>query len=152
MTDYREINALQRDLSRAKSLAEYLLMLVGMDWTDWEVTFLNSIIRQVDERLKIRDTQHALSIRQVEILVELRDESVLYERPEGFSIRSLVNDCLVMQHRLNENELDFVKHHKAAGTTKLRRRQVNFLFHCARKALAIEPYHGWKPTSVDSAA
>lgn len=152
MTDYREINALQRDLPRAKRLAQFLLMLAAMEWTDWEVTFLESIVKQVNERLAAKDTENNLSTRQAEILVQLRDDSVLYESPEGFSIRSLLNDCFAMRHLLNENEVDFVRRHRAAGATKLRRRQVNFLFWCARKALAIEPYQGWKPARVEDAA
>jgi hypothetical protein len=119
---------------------------------DWEVAFLKSIIRQVDERLETRETKDGLSTRQAEILVELQDESVLYETPERFSIKSLVEDCFVMQHLLDKNEVDFIKRHRAAGTTKLRRRQVKFLFHCARKALAIEPHQGWKIEPVEDAA
>jgi hypothetical protein len=151
MTDYREINELQRNLPRAKRLAEFLLMIVGMEWNSWEVAFLESIIRQVDQRLAVKD-KDPLSTRQVEVLVELRDESVLYEHPEGFSIRLLLNDCFEMRHLLNDHEVEFIERHKTAGATKLRRRQVKFLFHCARKALVIEPYQGWMPPPIDDAA
>jgi hypothetical protein len=151
MTDYREINALQRDFHRAKRLAEFLLLMVGTEWTDWEDAFLHSIIEQVDQRIATKDDR-ALSTRQAEILVELRDESVLYERAEKFSIRALIRDCHGMRHLLDDGEAEFIKRHYDAGTTKLRRRQVKFLFHCARKALAVEPYQGWKESSFDAAA
>jgi hypothetical protein len=150
MTDYKEVNALQRDLDRARSVAEFLLALVGMDWTEWEVSFLNSIIKQVDDRIASRNKE-PLSTRQAEMLVELRDDSVWYESPDNFSIKALVNDCFVMQHLLSENEVDFIKHHKVAGTTKHRRREVIFLFRCARKAMAIEPHQGWKLPELDAA-
>jgi hypothetical protein len=155
MTDYREINALQHDLHRARRLAEFLLLIVGAEWNEWETTFLNSIIRQVDERLASPDKERRkdpLSTRQVEILVELRDDSILYGKAEGFSIPSLIAGCFEMQHLLNERELEFIKRHKDAKTTQLRRRQVLFLFHCARKAMVIEPYMGWKAGPVEDAA
>jgi hypothetical protein len=151
MTDYREINKLQRDLPRARRLAELLLAIVGMEWTTWEVSFLESIIRQVDQRLEAKD-KDPLTTRQAEILAELWEESVPYERPDGFSIPSLLNDCFGMRHLLNDDEVEFIDRHRTTGPTKLRRRQVNFLFHCARKAFVIEPYQGWKPAPVDDAA
>jgi hypothetical protein len=151
MIDYREMNELQRDLPRARRLAEFLLVMVGAEWNDWEVNFLHSIIRQVDERLLAKDVNKHLSIRQIEILVGLRDDSVLYEKA-GFLIRSLIGGCFEMRHLLNDSEVEFIKRHKEAATTKLRRRQVFFLFHCARKALVIEPYHGWAPARVEDAA
>jgi len=152
MTDYREINDLQRDLPRARRLAEFLLLMAGIEWTEWEVTFLNSIIRQVDARLLAKDFNDHLSVRQIEILVELRDDAVLYEKVEGLLIRLLIRSCFEMRHLLNDSETEFVTRHIEAGTTKLRRRQVFFLFHCARKALVIEPYQGWMPAPVEDAA
>ena len=116
MTDYREINALQHDLHRARRLAEFLLLIVGAEWNEWETTFLNSIIRQVDERLASPDKERRkdpLSTRQVEILVELRDDSILYGKAEGFSIPSLIAGCFEMQHLLNERELEFIFNYDA---------------------------------------
>jgi len=150
VTDYREINELQRDIARARDLAKFLLMMVEVKWTDWEVTFLTSVIQQVNERLERKD-DYPLSTRQVEILVDLRDESVLYERAENFSIKSLVKECFLMQHLLTDDQAEFIRRHASGGTAKLRRRQVKFLFRCARKALVIEPYQGWRESVEDAA-
>jgi hypothetical protein len=57
-----------------------------------------------------------------------------------------------MQHLLDEDQVNFITRHKLAGTTKLRRREVRFLFACARRGLVIEPYQGWKSEPVEEAA
>jgi hypothetical protein len=41
MIDYREINALGKDPSRARRLAQFLLTLTDAEWTDWELDFLD---------------------------------------------------------------------------------------------------------------
>jgi hypothetical protein len=148
MTDYKELNALQRDIRRCKRLAQSLLAMPDMEWDAWPVTFFNSIVRQVDERLADK-RKDPLTILQAQKLVELRDETIWHEAPAGFSIKALVSDCLSAQHLLEEDEAEFLKRHHAAQSTKLRRREIYFLFHCARKAMAIEPYQGWFLPKLD---
>jgi hypothetical protein len=97
MPDYREINELQRDVERARQLAQLLLRLIEIEWTDWELTFLHSIIRQANERLASKD-KSPLSTRQIEILVGLREDSVLFENAEGFLIRSLTRRAVRTSH------------------------------------------------------
>ena len=106
MTDYKEINALQRDLPRAKRLAEFLLAIPDMDWTRWEGTFLPSIVAQVDERLAAK-RKDPLTIDQAQKLIELKDSTIWYEAPAGFSIKSLVNDSILARHLLDDDDVEF---------------------------------------------
>jgi hypothetical protein len=139
MTDYREINALQRAPKRAQGLARFLLKLHDIEWTEWELDFLESMSR--------READEDLSTRQAEKLVELHEASVWYNTAEGFSVRSLVRASSEMRHLLAEHDADWVKHHADIGTTSLRRRDVGRLMRCARTTGEIEPYQGW---SVDT--
>src|SRR5215510_12149966 len=55
MTDYREINALQRDPERVRRLAQFLVALKEIEWTDWELDFLQDMAARVsDEDLTTR--------------------------------------------------------------------------------------------------
>jgi hypothetical protein len=146
MTDYREINALQRDPERARRLARFLRALADIAWTDWEIDFLQDMADRMSEE--------DLSTRQAEKLVELRDASVWYEKVDGFSVRLLVKNCCEMRHLLCEHDEDFVVRLKNEGAMKLRRREAARLMRRARTTGEIEPYHGWslEKTQVEEAA
>jgi CRISPR/Cas system CMR-associated protein Cmr1 (group 7 of RAMP superfamily) len=133
MTDYREINALQRDPARATRMAQFLLGLHDIAWTDWEVDFLRSMSRESEE---------SLTTRQAEKLVELRDASVWHSRVDGFSLKLLIKSCNEMRHLLSERDEEFVVQLKEQGTTDLRRRDAARLIRCARITSEIEPYQG----------
>lgn len=135
MTDYREINALQRDPERARRLAQILLALTDIEWTDWEFDFLRS--------MAARETDEDLSTRQSEKIVELRDASVWHEKVDGFSLRFLIKNCSDMRHLLSEHDGEFVVRLKDEEVVKLRRRQAGRLMRCARIVGEIEPCQGW---------
>jgi hypothetical protein len=134
MTDYREINALQRDPARAARMAQTLLALHDIAWTDWELDFLGSMSRESDEDL---------STRQAEKLVELRDASVWHSSVDGLSLRLVVKSCNEMRHLLSERDEEFVVRLREQGATALRRRDAARLMRCARITGEIEPYQGW---------
>jgi hypothetical protein len=143
--DYREVKALQRDPEHARGIAQYLFKLSDIEWTDWELDFLENM----------SDWQHELSTRQGEKLIQLRDAAMLYEKVEGFSLKTLVHNCFASRLDLSESDQDFVERRKLSGATKFRRREAARILRCARTIGLIETYHGCTldpPAFVVSAA
>jgi hypothetical protein len=132
VTDYREINALQRDSQRARDLATFLCKLKGIDWTDWELDFLENMSGWTGD----------FTTRQGEKLIELRDASMWYETVEGFSLRILVARCDCARLDLSENDVEFFERIKASGARKFRRRDAARILRCARQLGVIESYQG----------
>jgi hypothetical protein len=133
VTDYREINALQKDSQRARNLATFLCKLKDIDWTDWELDFLENMSGRTED----------LTTRQGEKLVELRDASMWYQTIEGFSLRLLVEKCCCGQLGLSDQDAEFFEHVKSSGARKFRRRDAARILRCARQLCEIEPYQGW---------
>jgi hypothetical protein len=132
MPDYREINAIQKDPARARTLAQHLCKLEDIAWTDWELDFLENISGCRDE----------LSTRQGEKLIELRDETVWYTAVDGFSLKTLIDRCHLCRDELREDDAAFIARLKEARTTKLRRKDARRLLRCARTLGEIEPHQG----------
>lgn len=132
--DYRKIDALSKDVSRAARLATFLLKLPEMSWTDWETDFLEAISTRGEP----------LSTRQAEKLVELEDASVWHDRTaDGFSVRLLVRECFLARAELaGEADVAFIERLHAEGCTRLRRVGLQRLLRCARVLGVIEPYAG----------
>lgn len=134
MTDYREINDIAKDARRVRSIAEYLLKLCDMDWTDWELDFLDTM----------RAREEPLSTRQAEKVVELRDDAVLYRKVDGFVLKTLIGQCYLYRNELNSDyERQFVERLKSSGQEALRKRDALRLLQCARAIGEIEQHHGW---------
>jgi hypothetical protein len=131
MIDYRELDALAKDPGRASLTATMLLTLADADWNEWEVDFL--------ENLSTWKTP--LSTRQAEKLIELRDAGVLYDKIDGFSLKTLIDKLWIYRHELADGS--FIEHLKASGAVKLRKRQALKLLAYARQIGEIEPHHGW---------
>lgn len=132
--DYRKIDALSKDVSRAQRLAGFLSRLPEISWTDWEADFL--------EAISIRG--EPLSTRQAEKLLELAEASVWHERTaDGFSVRLLARDCFLARAELaGEADVAFIERLHAEGCTRLRRAGLQRLLRCARATGVIEPYAG----------
>jgi hypothetical protein len=134
MTDYRELNALAKDSARARTLAQYLLKLADIEWTDWELDFLEDRTRQEEE----------LSTRQAEKLIELRDASVLHSKVEGFVLKILLEKCVLYGCELgNDYDIEMMQRLKASGQTSFRRRDAARILRCAREIGELEPHQGW---------
>jgi hypothetical protein len=132
MADYREILALQKDPARARTLAQTLVHMEDMAWTDWEFDFLESIGCR----------RHDLTTRQGEKLAELCDEAAWYTTVEGFSLRALVGRCHLCRDELGLSDAAFIARLKAANAARLRRKDARRVLQCARRIGEIEPYHG----------
>ena len=132
MPDYREIHAIQKNPARARSIAQFLCTLDDVEWTDWELDFLENLSGWDDE----------LSTRQGEKLIELRDEAIWYASVDGFSLKVLIGRCYLCRDELSEQDAAFIERLKTSGATKLRRKEARRLIRCARAAGEIEPHQG----------
>jgi hypothetical protein len=132
MADYREIMDIQKDPVRARAMAQFLSALDDMEWTDWELDFLDSIgARQGD-----------LTTRQGEKLIELRDEATWYTAVDGFSLETLIDRSHLLRDELAEADAAFIERLEVSGATRLRRKDARRLLRCARTLDEIEPHQG----------
>ena len=123
MIDYREVNALAKDHQRANDLAKELLGLQDTGWSEWETDFLGNMSGWRSE----------LSTRQAEKLIVLREDGVLYDKVDGFSLKRLIDRCWTYRdERVRERDVEFVCRLKEQGAVKLRRRTACRLLACAR--------------------
>lgn len=131
MTDYRKIDALAKDVERARRLAHFLLKIADMAWTDWELDFLEAMGQRTEP----------LTTRQAEKLDELEEASTWYDKVPGeaFSVQLLVRSCHLARADLaNDDDAAFVERLQAKRSTKLRRRALGRLSRCARELGVIE--------------
>jgi len=132
MPDFREVHALQKDPARARSTAQYLCKLRDIDWTEWELDFLETI----------SGWDRELSTRQGEKLLQLREAALWYDRVDGFLLKSLIDACYVNRDELQDRDCEFIERLKLSGASKLQRRDASRVLRCARATGVIEPYHG----------
>jgi hypothetical protein len=132
MANYREILAIQKDPARARAMAQVLVHMEDMQWTDWELDFLDSI----------GSRQHDLSTRQGEKLAELADEAAWYTTVEGFSLHALIACCHLCRDELAAADAAFIDRLMAANVTRLRRKDARRVLQCARRIGEIEAYQG----------
>jgi hypothetical protein len=132
MADYRDILALQKDPARARTTAQALVHMGDMEWTDWELDFLESIGCR----------RHDLTTRQGEKLAELCDEAAWYTTVEGFSLRALIECCHLCRDELGLSDAGFIAQLQAADANRLRRKDARRVLRCARRIGEIEAYQG----------
>ena len=124
MIDYRELDALAKDPKRANATAAMLHELEDTDWNVWETDFLEHMSAW----------RSTLSTRQAEVLIELRDASVLLDKMRGFSLKALIDRLWMYRDELTEeSDVEFVSQLKESGAAKLRKRQAAKLLAIARK-------------------
>jgi hypothetical protein len=133
MTSYREVVEIQKDVARARSLAQALSKLDDAAWTDWELDFLDSIAAR----------RTGLTTRQGEKLIELRDAATWYSAVDGFCLKTLIDRCYLLREELDEGNAGFIKHLTASAATRLRRKDARRVLACARTLGEIEPHQGW---------
>ena len=134
--NHREMKALAENADSVRSLAGYLLQLQVLDpqlaWSDWELDFLAN--------MQAHKGPEPLTMRQVEVLVELRDAAKTYTRLGGMDVVSLINGCWLARFDLDEDGEAFVVSLKASGTRGLKRRQALRLLALARELDIVEGY------------
>lgn len=139
MASHREMKDLAESLPAIRALAAYLLKLAHatppVEWTEWELDFL--------EHMAARDSPEPLSMRQREILVELRDSTVRHGRLDGFSVPNLIERCWLERWDLaGEADVEFITALRAAGLPTVSQRQGGRLLRCSRELGIIESHHG----------
>jgi hypothetical protein len=132
MASYIEMHKLAQNPAAVASLASFLIKLPDIDWTEWEINFLADLAN--------RDGTEALSTRQSEKLVELRDDAKSYTKFDGFSVGGLVRNCWIARDELDEDDEAFIDRLKQDAVTSLKKRPLMTLLRCARQLGLIDGY------------
>jgi hypothetical protein len=134
--NHRDMKALAENAEAVRSLAGYLLQLAQVDdqvqWTDWELDFLG--------HMQLHEDGVVLTLRQVEVLVELRDHAKTYTSLDGMSVVSLINDVWLARYELDEEDEQFVSALKMSASKGVKRRAAQRLLALARQAGLVEGY------------
>ncbi|MGE3917505.1 MAG: hypothetical protein AB7F78_17570 [Hyphomicrobiaceae bacterium] len=128
--DYREIERLKADSRAFRSLAQSLLQRSDVEWTEWELDFLECVSEH--------ELEPGPSTRQCEVLVELRDGATAISLVEGFSVRAMVEATWQARLDLDEGDEAFISSLHASGAAAIKKRAVRRLLACARRAQVIQ--------------
>jgi hypothetical protein len=130
--DYREIDRICKDVVAVRSLAKQLLDLSQADWNDWELDFLQHMVRRRSE---------PITTRQGEKLLELRDDVEYYSSVHGFGVQSLIDNCWLARDGLkSEENRKFIEQLKETSISCVKRRHLRKLLACARELGEVERY------------
>jgi len=129
MASWREIEQFRKDVAKAKALAERLLALYS-DFSDWEIDFLES--------LAALDARHELTTRQVEKLLEIRDDAELVTEIRGFSVRLLIKNVHEARLDLNDADEKWISRIRLSYEASIRRKHAGRLIKCAYALNIIE--------------
>jgi hypothetical protein len=129
MASYKEMLALGRDPVRVRALARRLLASEE-DWTEWERDLLEELVAEYGS--------DALTTRQREKLVQLRNGAEYVFKIEELDVASLIDKCWVRRLDLDyEDDIAFIEQERRSSSIK--RRHVERLLRCCRKLGVIEP-------------
>lgn len=134
MASEREIRRLMVNPASGVMLARGLVVMRSVDWTEWEVDFLESIAA--------RDASRELSYRQVEILLELRDQASACILIAGVPVGRLIDQLWQARLDLPEDDEELVVGLRAAAVTSVKKRTAARLAALARDIGLIEGYVG----------
>ena len=132
MATHIEMKALAGNAAAVTSLAGYLASLSDGGWTDWEVNFLDSMARHRGP--------DPITMRQREVLIELRDSVKSFARVDGMRVARLVQDCWCARLDLEEDDALFIERLHAAASPSLKRRPLLRLLGCARQLNLVTGY------------
>lgn len=132
MTSYREMHEIGRDPARIKSIAQDILAVHGHELDDWKRGFLKDMATWKGGR------DEALSTRQAETLIQIRDGLKRYSKVDGIRVKKLIEDCWMARLDLDEDDEDFIV--RVRGSFDLRRGELMRLLRCARQLNLIEGY------------
>ena len=130
MSSYLEMHKLAQNPAAVTTLATFLLNLPDAGWNEWEANFLADMTQR----------QAALSTRQGEKLIELRDDAKNFTKFDGFSVAKLVRDCWIARLDLEEDDEAFIDSLKQQTVTTLKKRPLMRLLRCARELDLITRY------------
>jgi hypothetical protein len=133
MASHIEMKRLSDDPVAVQRLVTFLQGITSAEWTEWELSFFDS--------LHLRTAATALSLRQAEKLIELRDAAQSFTHHDGFSIKTLITAC--SQNRLDlidDEDVAFIERLTAETPASLKRRPLMRLVRCARALDIIHDY------------
>lgn len=130
--NHKEMKRLAEDPAAVRSLATMLLKMRGCEWTDWEIDFLENMQRHAGSE--------PISIKQREVLSELRDRTKTYTIIDGLSVKKLIDDCWIAHLDLSEEDEAFIGSLKDQSEKPIRERPLLRLLHCARQLNIVERY------------
>ena len=129
MASYKEIIALGRDPVRVRAVAHRLLASAE-DWTEWERDFFEGLVAEYGS--------DALTTRQREKLVELRNGGENVFKVEELDVASLIEKCWPLRLDLDyEDDIAFIEQER--GSSSIKRRHVERLLRCCHKLGVIAP-------------
>jgi hypothetical protein len=132
MASYLEMQKLANMPGAVTMLAGYLRGLETVEWSEWELDFLDS--------MAARDSREPISTRQREVLTELNNNAKSFATVDGISVPLLVHNCFIARIDLDEADADFIATLQATKVTSLKRRSVMRLLACARQLHLIDGY------------
>jgi tRNA splicing ligase len=123
MATYLDMQKLAQSPGAVTMLASYLLNINTVEWTDWELDFLEGMAR--------RTSTDPISTRQREVLVELKDNATSHTTTrDGQSVRALILRCWEARLDLDEEDEQFVADLYTSRLTALKPRQLSRLQRC----------------------
>lgn len=140
MTSHREMKTLAENPEAIRSFARQLIALAAADpqveWTDWEVDFLES--------MATRESVESLTMRQREVLADLRNSTGRHSKVDGFNVRTLIERCwLEREYLADDDDQRFIDDLKTSGQQSVTRRQLGRLLGCCREIGVLEQHHGF---------
>ena len=135
--NHRQMKALAENADAVRALAGSLLTLPARDsqvtWTDWELDFL--------EHMSRHQGVEPLSMRQVEVLVELEEAARSFTKISGMAVTSLINECGLARFDIeDEDDQEFITRLKASGAIAVKKRQARKLIAIAKQLGVVEGY------------
>jgi hypothetical protein len=137
---WREIHKFQKDPAGAANLATRLLKLPRSEFTDWEVDFLQSMVRQ-----HTVNKDNELSTRQAEKLLQIRDDIEEVEEVAGFSVELLLKGCHDARLDLTEGDEAWIAARLGTSQRRIRRKFAGRLMRCARGVNIIDQEYSREP-------
>jgi hypothetical protein len=123
MATYLDMQKLAQNPGTVTMLASYLLKIETVEWTDWELDFLESMAR--------RTSMDPINTRQREVLIELKDNATSHTTTrDGQSVRTLILRCWEARFDLDEEDEQFIANLYERQMTSLKPRQLGRLQRC----------------------
>lgn len=132
MATHTEMKRIAEDASAVRRMAALLLTSTDHDWTDWELDFL--------EHMSHFEGPEPITMRQREVLFELRDRAELSREWRGIPVRRLIDQCWQARHDLDEDDEAFIAGLHDRRPSALRRGSLRRLVRSAIQLGVIEQH------------
>lgn len=128
--NWREIERIRKDGEAFRRLALSLAATSIGSLTEWEVEFIESVVRQARAA--------EFSIRQAEKLLEIRDGLKMADTIRGMSVRRLIENCHLARLDLSEADEEWIVALHAKGCVAIQVNKIGRLMRCARQLYLVD--------------